>query len=155
MKLFKFLRNTNPVNNIQNITIRGPKKKSDKKDMVKSEHILNFYKNADDVVILPDEYYPKWVLELHEFRYNVDETLNNAIAGHLIPPTQHMHTIFRSIKRRQMKLNNYAKAENVMWDTRLDKKLLKKDEEEDLLDDELPGLSEDEEGYEEGMEEGK
>jgi hypothetical protein len=84
MKLFKFLRNINPVNNILVQTTRGPKKKAEKKDIIKSEHILNFYKNADDVAILPDEYYPKWVLDLHKFRFNLDEMIDSQYFGHLV-----------------------------------------------------------------------
>jgi hypothetical protein len=81
MKLFKFLRPGNPIKNILNETLRGPKKKAEKKDMVKSEHILNFYKNAEDVVILPDEYYPKWVMELDKYPYNLDESLDLYMCG--------------------------------------------------------------------------
>jgi hypothetical protein len=82
MKLCNFLRNINPINNIiTTATLRGPKKKGEKKDYVKSEHILNFYKNADDVAVLPDEYYPKWVLELHHRKFNLDETVDLFYAG--------------------------------------------------------------------------
>jgi hypothetical protein len=84
MKLFKFLRTPSITNNTLISTTRGPKKKSDKKDMVKSEHILNFYKNSDDVPILPNEYYPKWVLDLSKFRYNYKEYLDNTYYGHRV-----------------------------------------------------------------------
>ena len=84
MKLFKFLRTPTTTNNALLLTIRGPKKKSEKKDMVKSEHILNFYKNSDDVAILPDEYYPKWVLNLSEFRFNANEYIDNTYYGHFV-----------------------------------------------------------------------
>ncbi len=82
MKLFKFLRQPSILNNTLLSTTRGPKKKSDKKDMVRSEHILNFYKNSEDVPILPDEYYPKWVLELSDVRHNVQEYIDNTYYGY-------------------------------------------------------------------------
>jgi hypothetical protein len=82
MKIFKLLRNKNPLNNIiTEATLRGPKKKAEKKDIVKSEHILNFYKNADDVAILPDEYYPKWVLELGRGKFHSDEMYDMYMSG--------------------------------------------------------------------------
>jgi hypothetical protein len=61
-----YLRNfRNPFNNVITKCIRGPKKKGDKKaDAVLSEHLLNFKKNSEDVKILPDEFYPLWVLDL-------------------------------------------------------------------------------------------
>jgi hypothetical protein len=87
MKLFKFLRTPTTLNNTLLSTTRGPKKKSEKKDMVKSEHILNFYKNSDDVAILPDEYYPKWVLDLSTFKYNANEYIDNTYFGHTVTNT--------------------------------------------------------------------
>ena len=54
MNIFKLLRPfKSPFNNITvSSTTRGAKRKGDKKsDAILSEHILNVYKNKDDVAI--------------------------------------------------------------------------------------------------------
>ena len=48
-----------------------------------------------------------------------------------------------------MKENNYKVVEKYGWESRYDKKFLKNDDEEELLDEEFPNLSEDEDGFEE------
>jgi hypothetical protein len=150
MKLFKFLRPLSPVNNtILQTTLRGPKKKAEKKDYVKSEHILNFYKNADDVSILPDEYYPKWVMEMDRYPPNLSETFDMFLCGMSIPSAQDFPTIYKSYRRQLMKQTNYSIAEKYPWESRID---LEKepDEELDLLDYELAGLEEEMDEGEEG-----
>lgn len=83
MNYLKFLRNKNPFNNVvMSDTLRGAKRKGEKKEILKSEHILNLYKNADDVKVLPDEYYPIWLFNLAQQPYNYDEMMNFFICGH-------------------------------------------------------------------------
>lgn len=84
MNFVKFLRPfKNPFNNNFALnTIRGAKRKGEKKqEGVFSEHILNVYKNAEDVTILPDEYYPPWVFELAREPMELEEMLGSAFLG--------------------------------------------------------------------------
>lgn len=79
-----YLRNfRSPLNNvIQKCLVRGPKKKGDKKsDAVVSEHILNFKKNSEDVKILPDEFYPLWVLDLPKINRSPQEMFVGMYTG--------------------------------------------------------------------------
>jgi hypothetical protein len=84
MNFLKYLRPyKSPLNNnmIFN-TIRGAKRKGEKKqDGILTEHILNVYKNAEDVAILPDEYYPPWVKELAQEKMILEELSANALFG--------------------------------------------------------------------------
>ena len=84
MNFLKFLRpNKNPFNtNMLLSTIRGAKRKGEKKqDGILTEHILNVYKNAEDVAILPEEYYPEWVADLAKEPMHLEEFYGNAITG--------------------------------------------------------------------------
>lgn len=87
MNLLKSIRsNITPIRNVlTNSTLRGPKKKADKKgDGIVSEHILNIFKNKDDVPILPSEYYPPWVVELkNQPIRNSDYIINSCIGIHV------------------------------------------------------------------------
>ena len=48
------------------LCILGPKKKGGgKKEIIESKHLLNIYKDKEDIEILPDEYYPKWLNEIN------------------------------------------------------------------------------------------
>lgn len=84
MNFLKSMRNNiTPIRNVlNNSTLRGPKKKADKKgDGIVSEHILNIFKNRNDVVILPNEYYPPWVLDLKDLPMSNTEFYTNSITG--------------------------------------------------------------------------
>lgn len=84
MNFLKSLRNNiTPVRNVlNNSTLRGPKKKADKKgDGIVSEHILNIFKGQDDVPILPSEFYPPWVTELHLRQMKNSEFIINSCTG--------------------------------------------------------------------------
>lgn len=86
MSLLKSLRQSiTPARNILSSTLRGPKKKADKKgDGIVSEHILNIYKSNDDVPILPSEYYPPWVLDLKTHPSTMEEFLVNSYCGNCV-----------------------------------------------------------------------
>jgi len=87
MSLLNSLRQSiTPSRNILlSSTIRGPKKKSDKKgDGIISEHILNIYKNNDDVPILPSEFYPKWVVEMKQHPLTMEEYIVNSYCGNYV-----------------------------------------------------------------------
>ena len=87
MNLLKSLRQSiTPNRNILlSSTIRGPKKKADKKgDGIISEHILNIYKSNDDVPILPSEFYPKWVIEMKEPQWSMEEFIVNSYCGNYV-----------------------------------------------------------------------
>ncbi len=84
MNILNSLRNNiTPVRNIlNNSTFRGPKKKADKKgDGIVSEHILNIFKNQDDIPILPTEYYPPWVVELKKRPMRNSDFIINSLTG--------------------------------------------------------------------------
>jgi hypothetical protein len=83
MNLVKLLRQSkSPINNILLNTTRGAKRKGEKKEAgVLTEHILNIYKNAEDVAILPDEYYPEWVHDLARPQMCLEEFFANSITG--------------------------------------------------------------------------
>jgi len=87
MNFLKSLRsNITPIRNVlNNSTLRGPKKKSDKKgDGIVSEHILNIFKNQDDITILPSEYYPPWVIELDKKPTTTSEFFINSCTGNYV-----------------------------------------------------------------------
>jgi len=87
MNFLKSLRsNITPIRNVlNNSTLRGPKKKADKKgDGIVSEHILNIFKNQDDVAILPSEYYPPWVVELEKRQTSTSEYIINSCCGNYV-----------------------------------------------------------------------
>ena len=87
MSLLKSLRqNITPARNIlTSSTLRGPKKKSDKKgDGIVTEHLLNIYKNTEDVPILPSEYYPKWVIGMKEHPLTMEEYIINSYCGNYV-----------------------------------------------------------------------
>ncbi len=83
MNLIKLLRpSRSPLTNILLSTTRGAKRKGEKKDAgVLTEHILNIYKNAEDVQILPDQYYPEWVFDLSRPTMKLEEFFGNAVTG--------------------------------------------------------------------------
>lgn len=84
MSFLKSLRtNIGPLrNHINNCTLRGPKKKADRKgDGIVAEHILNIFKNRDDVAILPSEYYPPWVIGLKKPIIRPSDFLINSMIG--------------------------------------------------------------------------
>ena len=84
MNFLKILRsNKSPLNNSYLMsTIRGAKRKGEKKqEGVLSEHILNVYKNAEDVPILPDNYYPRWVKDLARPQMTLEEFYGHSIIG--------------------------------------------------------------------------
>jgi hypothetical protein len=83
MNLIKLLRSSrSPFNNVMIETTRGAKRKGEKKEAgILSEHILNVYKNAEDVAILPDEYYPKWVMDLARPNMSLEEFFGNSVLG--------------------------------------------------------------------------
>jgi hypothetical protein len=84
MNFLKLLRpNKNVISNTLLNTARGAKRKGEKKEAgVLSEHVLNVWKNApEDVAILPDQYYPKWVLDLPRETMKLEEMYGNAILG--------------------------------------------------------------------------
>jgi len=84
MNFLKSLRsNITPARNVlNNSTLRGPKKKADKKgDGIVSEHILNIFKNQDDVPILPSEYYPPWVIDLKKRPLKNSDFIINSCTG--------------------------------------------------------------------------
>ena len=87
MSLLNALRQSiTPSRNILiSSALRGPKKKSDKKgDGITSEHILNIYKNNDDVPILPSEFYPKWVVGMKEHPMSMEEYIINSYCGNCV-----------------------------------------------------------------------
>jgi hypothetical protein len=87
MNFIKNLRNfKSPFNNSFAFdTIRGAKRKGEKKqDGVLSEHILNVYKNAEDVSILPNDYYPPWVMDLAREPLVLEEFYLNAYYGVMV-----------------------------------------------------------------------
>lgn len=87
MNLLKFLRyNSTPIRNVvNNSTLRGPKKKSDKKgEGIVSEHILNIFKSKDDVAILPSEYYPSWVNNFGGPIYRQSDYVINSACGNYV-----------------------------------------------------------------------
>lgn len=64
MNLTNMLRTSSSTFKYLNSISRGAKRKGEKKEIVHSQHVLNIYKNADDVKVLPNEYYPPWVMNL-------------------------------------------------------------------------------------------
>jgi hypothetical protein len=126
MNIFKLLRTyKSPLNNLTlSSTTRGAKRKGEKKsDAVLSEHILNVYKNRDDVAILPDEYYPPWVLRLAEPQMKVEEMIGNAAWGMTLPEHCEQKTMMNKV-RRQMnyKLPNRLRLAKVPWEVKWEKK---------------------------------
>jgi hypothetical protein len=83
MNFLKLLRpSKSPINNIIINTSRGAKRKGEKKEAgILTEHVLNIYKNAEDVAILPDEYYPRWVLDLARPQMCLEEFFANSAIG--------------------------------------------------------------------------
>jgi hypothetical protein len=80
LKLFRTIRT--PFNNILTQTVRGAKKKGEKKgDVILTEHILNVHKTQDDIAILPDEYYPPWVLNLQHEKTSTEDAFLQMIYG--------------------------------------------------------------------------
>lgn len=126
MNILKLLRpSKSPLNNITlSLTTRGAKRKGDKKsDAVLSEHILNVYKNRDDVSILPDEYYPPWVLRLAEPDMRAEEMAGNAAWGMTLPSPHEQKTMMNKV-RRQMnyKLPNRLRLAKVPWEVKWEQK---------------------------------
>lgn len=84
MNSLKFLRQTKtPFNNtIMNDTLRGGKKKADKKaDAILTEHVLNMYKDKNDVTVLPDNYYPVWLKSLARPQLSTEEFYAHTVYG--------------------------------------------------------------------------
>ena len=85
MNFLKLLRPNKNVLSSNSLlsTIRGAKRKGEKKqEGILTEHILNIYKNApEDVSILPDQYYPKWVMDLPREPMVLEEFYGNALVG--------------------------------------------------------------------------
>lgn len=83
MNTLKLLRsNRSPCNNILINYTRGAKRKGEKKEAgMLSEHILNVYKNEEDVIILPDEFYPEWVRDLSRPKMKLEEFFAHAVTG--------------------------------------------------------------------------
>jgi hypothetical protein len=87
MNIFKFLRTTkSPFNNEMLInTIRGAKRKGEKKEIVHSQHVLNVFKRTkEDVKILPDEYYPPWVLDLWKWPTSKEDMFGMFFVGNYV-----------------------------------------------------------------------
>jgi hypothetical protein len=125
MNIVKLLRpfKTQFNNIISANTVRGAKRKAEKKqDGILSEHILNVYKNKDDIAILPDEYYPPWVKTLSEEPFLLEESCINSLWGITYAHPSHQSTIYKKARRNiQFKYKNqlrYAKAE---WELKWEK----------------------------------
>jgi hypothetical protein len=154
MNVFKLLRPfKSPLNNITlSSTVRGAKRKGDKKsDAVLSEHIINVFKNRDDVVILPDEFYPPWVLNLANTPMMIEEAMGNAAWGMTLPPMEDQMTMMKKVRRQmKFKLHNRMHLINSKWENKWEKKV---EGTENNLDTEWGNLPQIIERY--AMEEGK
>ena len=65
MKYLTNFKNKLNIHSFKNLNSLGAKRKIEKLVVEPSEHLINIAKNTDDVGILPDEYYPKW---LHDYQ---------------------------------------------------------------------------------------
>lgn len=100
----KYLLNSKHKLNIysfNNLNSLGAKRKIEKLVVEPSEHLINIAKNSDDVVVLPDEYYPKW---LHDYsKRNLVRKLSEyehiACLGYGIPYNQDAINWFKLTKK--------------------------------------------------------
>jgi len=126
MNIFNLLRPfRSTLNNVTlSSAIRGAKRKGDKKsDAILSEHIVNVYKNREDVVILPDEFYPPWVLNLANTPMNLEEAAGNAAWGMTLPPFQDQKTMMNKVRRQlKFKKNNRMRLINARWEVKWENK---------------------------------
>lgn len=154
MNIFKLLRPfKSPINNVTlSSAIRGAKRKGEKKsDAILSEHIVNVFKNREDVVILPDEFYPPWVLNLANTPMIVEEAGGNAAWGMTLPPMQDQKTMMNKVRRQlKFKQHNRMRLINARWEVKWENKV---EGTENTLDTEWGDLPQILEKY--AMEEGK
>ena len=126
MNFIKLLRPfKSPLNNITATSAtRGAKRKGDKKsDAILSEHILNVYKNKDDIAILPDEYYPPWVLDLARPAMKAEEMGGNAAWGMTLPLAQDQKTMMNKVRRQmKFKLPNRLRLVRAPWELKWENK---------------------------------
>ena len=96
---------------------RAPKKKDKKGDKGASaapvsDDVVNIFKDRDDPIILPSEYYPPWIFEHLGKKYSPWEMISQIQYGKRVPRGQEQYTFSKSLKRFQNRNNNdYGKYE--------------------------------------------
>ena len=106
-----FRRSTRCSLYAQSAVTRAPKKKG-KKGGGKgaaapvSDDIVNIFKEREDPIILPSEYYPQWIFENLEERVSASEVFDHIKYGRYAPSGKHTWTMLHSMQRLRIRLQN-------------------------------------------------
>lgn len=101
---------------------KGAKRKVERFEVQKTEHLINIVKSRKDPILLPDKYYPQWLLPFSEFKLEPKDYDKKAYMGNDLPTPEEAVTLFRSLKR----MNRYYNQERSL--ERYSKRELKADE---------------------------
>ena len=87
---------------------RAPKKKDKKGGGSAStadvhDHVVNIFKDRDDPIILPSEYYPPWLLDWLEKKYSYLEIVKQVGFGVRVPAGKEQWSFMHSLKRHRIK----------------------------------------------------
>lgn len=96
---FLFKNNKNCINNFKEEICRGAKRKTERTPVLPCDSLINIIKTRQDPIILPDEYYPPWLLNLPSKRvYNrVNDYEIGACMGTNMPDPELVPGLFKFI----------------------------------------------------------
>lgn len=106
MSFLKKLQTTLNINSIKQEISRGAKRKTEKTAVEYSHHFINIAKEREDVVILPNEYYPPWLFDMPRDRLFNDLPTYNYLAM----TGQALHPDINNVRELLLKIKYESKA---------------------------------------------
>jgi hypothetical protein len=97
--LFSFGNSKNKINYFKEQICRGAKRKTERTPVLPCDSLINIIKSRQDPVILPDEYYPPWLLNIPSKRvYNrANDFELGAYMGNRLPDPEIVPGLFKFI----------------------------------------------------------
>ena len=106
-------KKTTSINQYKFQISKGAKRKTERTPVQDCDHLLNIAKDRDDSVIVTDEYYPPWLLEMTYPDAQLNSSFDNwdfmALVGQDMPTEENIIDIMRSQKKlcvRNHKIRN-------------------------------------------------
>eukprot|EP00344_Euplotes_crassus_P006061 CAMPEP_0197005586 /NCGR_PEP_ID=MMETSP1380-20130617/30103_1 /TAXON_ID=5936 /ORGANISM="Euplotes crassus, Strain CT5" /LENGTH=158 /DNA_ID=CAMNT_0042424775 /DNA_START=19 /DNA_END=495 /DNA_ORIENTATION=+ len=82
-----------------------------------SDDIVNIFKEREDPIILPSEYYPQWIFQHLDKPISSEEVLDHIKYGRYVPSGDMTYTLMRSLQRSKIRLQNDYGGEEEVYDS--------------------------------------